>query len=539
MAKRGGRKVFLGVQWDCGSWDKLPPLCDLIIDKVGKRPILWNFPAPPTDNPKRIKAWLQKAVGARLDTDLIAAMGYAGACHPILTLDEMEKELSWGIENPWGTGVSQLLDVRPDILMPRVADLLRADALKIYRGNGFKTLGIPCGRGVAWFARDGLECFTCSRVAALGPRGHRRGAPLSLVRRESDVLLMIDLSGFLTPEGLGEELERTVIPRLAPEGTPSPLTAPHPSPGDLSGLAVEMLDWSPFPDPVLRQVLTTSASTGKKKRRKNEEYREHLAGLSLNMAGAAAAAARDAKEAVNHDALPDGSRLVAQMLGEVELAGNGFDVKLAGGKFTGIMKAGHDLLPLRPARSYLRVDGKAWHFRTRNSFSFEGDGGTGLRETLTIDSLEEASLTIEYSFCEGSPMLEITADMRWPVLSPGTVVDEHAPLVIALRELGRSDEALVETETPDGSVSSLRAGDGRWLVMPAAFHRVNLPGGGTLSLRPGPSGTRGWNLASFRVVREGRRRLLEANPFGGWFPLSAAILSGRREKFSLLIGIEA
>lgn len=531
MAKRGGRRVFLGVQWDCGSWDKLPPLCDLIIETVGRRPLVWNFPALPPDSPKRVRAWLEKTVGGRLDLDLVAAMGFAGACHPILTLDELEKELSWGVENPWGTGISQLLDLHPDMLMPRVADLLRADVVKIYVRHGFKILGIPCGRGVAWFAQDGLECFTCSRVSTLVSLGRRR-AP----SRESDVLLMLDLSGPITPEGLSQELQRSA-PWLAPVGAPSPLAAVHASQGDLGGLAAEMLDWTPFPDPLLRQALAAPAAGARKKRRKNGEYRARLASLSLNTASASPAAGETNADSRDGD-LHNGSRLVAQMLGEVALAGNGFDVKLAGGRFTGIMKAGRDLLPLRPARSYLRVDGKAWHFRTRNSFSFEGDAGTGLREVLAIDSREEASLSIEYSFCEGSPMLEITADMRWPVLAPGTVIEEHAPLVIALRELERSEEAVIETETPDGSVSSLRAGDGRWAVMPGAFHRVALAAG-TLFLQLGPSGTRGWNLPSFRVAREGRKRILEANPFGGWSPLSAAVLSGRREKFSLLIGIEA
>jgi hypothetical protein len=75
--------------------------------------------------------------------------------------------------------------------------------------------------------------------------------------------------------------------------------------------------------------------------------------------------------------------------------------------------------------------------------------------------------------------------------------------------------------------------------VPGALHRITLIGGSALLLRPGTIGIHGWNLASFRVAREGRKRFLEANPFGGWFPLTAAVLSGRREKFSLLLGIEA
>ena len=146
MAKRGGRRAFLGVQWDFGSWDTLPPLCDLIIGMVGKRPLVWNFPALPPDSPKRNRTWLENTVGGRRGLDIVATMGFAGACHLILSMDELEKELSWGVENPWGTAISQLLGIHPEILMPRVPDLARADALTAYGGHGFKTLGVPSTR---------------------------------------------------------------------------------------------------------------------------------------------------------------------------------------------------------------------------------------------------------------------------------------------------------------------------------------------------------------------------------------------------------
>jgi len=527
MAKRGGRRAFLGVQWDFGSWDTLPALCDLIIGTVGKRPLVWNFPALPPDSPKRSRTWLENTVGARRDLDIVATMGFAGACHPILSMDELEKELSWGVENPWVTGMSQLLGIHPKILMPRVPDLAREDALTAYGGHGFTTIGVPSTRkSIAWASQAGLTIFTWSRVSL--------GEPSMPVRafqsRAGDTLLMLDLSS-ARMETLREELER-LTPWLAPEGAPSPLSVAHPLLEDFRALAADAPDWSAFPPPLLRQALAGAPGGARKKRKKNEEYREILAGLSM-------AKAPDAREDSRPDALRGGSRLVAQMLGDVALAGNDFDVKLTGGRFTGIAKGGRDYLPTRPARSYLRVGGKIWQFHTRNSFSFEGDDGTGLREVLAIDSQEGASLSIEYSFCDDCPLLEITADVRWPVIPPGMLIDEHAPLVITLREMGRAEQAVIETEAPDGSTSSRQAAEGTWVLVPAALHRVNLPGGGTLLLRPGPLGTTGWNLASFRVVREGRKRFLEANPFGGWSPLPGAVLSGRRERFSLLVGIEA
>jgi hypothetical protein len=524
MAKRSGKQVFLGVQWNSGSWDILPPLCELVIKAIGKRSLLWNLPALPADNTRRAQTWLKAAVRERLEQDLVAAMGFAGACHPILTMDELEKELSWAIENPWGTGIAQALEVRPDIIMPRVADVLRADALAAYRNHGFRTLGVQAGRGLAWFAQDGLECFTCQRLSGANPRGLPRGS-------RNAALIMLDLSAPATAGSVQAALN-LVLGSLAPEGVASPLSGGHSLSVGLRSLADLAQDWSPFPAPLLRQALGSAPAGSRKKRKKNEEYRALLFGYSLGDP-------RHATAVKAANPLPDGSHLVAQMLGEVSLAGAGFDVKLAGGRFTGIAKNGRDVLPARPARSYLRVGGRNLPFRTRNSFSFEWDKGTGLREVLGIDSQEAASLNIEYSFREESAMLEITADVLWPPLAGGSVVEEHAPLVITLRELGRAEEAQIRAEAPDGSAASLCPDVGGWMVIPGSLHRIPLPGGATLVLRPGPTGNRGWSLASFRVAREGRRRFLEANPFGGWFPLPAALISERRERFSLLVGIEA
>jgi len=524
MAKRGGRHVFLGVQWARGSWEDVPPLCDLLIGKAGKRPLLWNFPALSPETSKQTRKWLEKAVGSRLGLDIVAAMGFAGACNPVLTVDELEKEISWGVENPWGTGMAQLLDARPALLIPRLPDLRRTDALKIYEALGFTALGIPNGRALAWYAVEGVDCFTYVRI---GVADGRRNAKLP---RGGDVLLMLDLSGNVTRESLDEALARNALPWLAPEGTPSPLSTSHPAGRDNGGLTADGLDWSAFPDPALRQAIASHAGSVRKKRKRNDDYRALLVGLSLT---STPEQDDDPSPSNSH-----GSQLVAQMLGEVILAGSGFDVKMTGGRFTGIAKAGRDYLPARPARSYLRVGGKTLHFRTANSFSFEGDRVIGLREVLGIDSMEKASLSIEYSFCEGCPMVEIAAEVQWPELAPRAVVEEHAPLVICMRELGRGEEAVVQCVAPDGSAFSAGIEGASWQVLPSSGHRIALSGGGALVLRAGPIGATGWSLASFRVRREGRRRFLEANPFGGWSPLPSAALSGRRERFSLLVGIE-
>ena len=60
----------------------------------------------------RKRASLVRTLHARLERggDGITSAGFSGACHPLLNLDELDKELSWGLKNPWGTGLTDVLN---------------------------------------------------------------------------------------------------------------------------------------------------------------------------------------------------------------------------------------------------------------------------------------------------------------------------------------------------------------------------------------------------------------------------------------------
>ena len=287
MAKRAGRRVFLGVQWDCGSWDNLPRLIERLIEKAGNRPLVWNIPALPSDNPRKTRTWVEKTIGPRVATDTIAAMGFAGACHPLLTLDELAKEISWGVENPWGTGIKDVLGIRPEVIIPRVPDLQRADALKAYAGHGFTTLGISCNRRFAWTSIDGLACFTCRRMSVADSlrRPRTPGLLKALMAPAGDVLLVLDLGRAATVEALAEVMEKSIDPWLAPESVPSPFAADHEAATDARSVAVNGLDWSSFPDPLLRKAIAANARQRKKKKEKNRGISRPPHGLCPGVGG--------------------------------------------------------------------------------------------------------------------------------------------------------------------------------------------------------------------------------------------------------------
>ena len=533
MKTRGGRRVFLGVQWDSGSWNDLPSLCGCLLERTAALPLHWNFPAPSPDCSRKTRAWLEKSLGPRLESGADAAlpMGFAGACLPFLNLDELEKELAWAMKNPWGTGIADLFGIRPSVLLPRLPDLARAEAVKLYAAHGFTRLGVCTEGAHSWFGRGELGCFTCSRLplAASDSLPPFLFSLRKLTAPRRDLFLMLDLSG-ASLERVREAADGIAASLLVPEKASFALVGNPPPgmPGD--GKPVDRIDWSPFPDPILRRKLGATAGLARRKRKKNDDYRELLSRLSPSFA--------HGPEETPPSPPRLGTRLLAQMLGEVVLAGNVFDVKLAGGRFCGIVSGGREVLPSRAAVSYLRVGGRAWPFQTRNSFSFESDGGTGLREELAIDAGDGSSLTVEYAFRDDCPMLQVTAEIRWPVIGGAPLVEEHAPFVMSLRELDRGESAVVEAVSPDGGVTTARITDSAWVLVPGAEHRVPLQGGPSLVLRPATVEPRDWGVMSFRVARDRRRRFLEANPFGGWAPVPAEILSGKSERFTLLVGLE-
>jgi hypothetical protein len=227
------------------------------------------------------------------------------------------------------------------------------------------------------------------------------------------------------------------------------------------------------------------------------------------------------------------------MPGDVTLAGSAFDVRLSGGRFAGAMRRGKDLLPRRPARSYVRMRGAASCLRTLSSFSFESEAGTGLREELGFDGSNGSVVCLEYSFRDDSPVLSIAAELRLPYFTPDTRIEEYAPLAIALRDLGRNEKVTVESASPDESPASVVLAEGSgWVLMPGASHRIRRSDGGWIVLRYSSPGGRRWGVPFFRVARIRGGRILEVNPFGSYAPVPGAELSGRRETFTLLLGLE-
>jgi hypothetical protein len=536
MKRLHARRVGLGFQWDARSWENAPAACERILESLGGRTVHWCLPAMPPDTTARKKASLTRMLRGRLEQggDLLASLGFSGACHPLLNLDELAKETAWGVKNPWDTGLADLFGLPVTVLMPSVPDLSRPEAWKVYRANGFRLVGAcvdPATRPVD--SPPGL--FPFLRLPAAGAGGAALRQARTWLGSAEDLFLVVDLSGVERADQVEPVLAEVVRPLLA-EGVS---LAPVPD-GELSEPALPprgwRADWTQVPGPLLHARLDAAAGLARRKRKRNEDYRD-----LLGMIGSGDAPARDAAEERG-----DGALLMAHMLGEVSLNGSLFDVRLSGGRFCGVSRKGRDLLPRTPARSYVRVSGPGLRpraglslFRTVNSFSYERGDGTGLREELALDGQDGAGISVDYSFTEGSPLLSIAVRARLPRLPDGSRVEEYAPLLLGLRELRRGEAVPVSVAAPDGSESSVTLyGRDAPVLLPGASHRIRRADGGWIVLSWGPAGGSRWGLPSFRVARARVGWLLEVNPFGSFLAVPGAALSGLRQELTLHLGIE-
>jgi len=254
MQRRSPRRVFLAVQWGAESWDDAPLWCETILAAVGTAPLCWNLPALPPDGRGRGKEALVRLLASRLEGgDSLAGMGFRGACLPLLSIDEMEKELAWGLRNPWRTGLHDLFGVSPSLLLPRAADLVRPAALAAAGRHGFTAIGVARdGPMRSWQASAGIAAFSFHRLPVAEPSAAQGRPPA-----QGDLVLALDISGLSSPLPLKAVLDR-VIPPLLPFAAGLPGEGALPVPGKAPAGAGKLCEGI-LTTPLLRERLLQDA----------------------------------------------------------------------------------------------------------------------------------------------------------------------------------------------------------------------------------------------------------------------------------------
>lgn len=151
MLARSRRPLLLGIRW-CGQPPaRIAEYTEAVLEVLAALeargltiPVHWNL-APLQlekggERLARLVAALRERSGSRGDTILPA--GYSGALHPLLGVQELDGELAWTRENPWGSGIRTRFDLDPPAILPVYPDLLRERSQAVYSRQGFRALGV-------------------------------------------------------------------------------------------------------------------------------------------------------------------------------------------------------------------------------------------------------------------------------------------------------------------------------------------------------------------------------------------------------------
>jgi hypothetical protein len=531
-----GRRLLVGVQWDAACWTRAALVADRILRVLHGVPLHWNLPAfPPADAGA---STLAEVLRERLASagDSLIAMGCTGACQPALGLVELDREIAWGLRNPWSTGLVDVLGRRPAAIAPRLADLDRPGAAALCLHHGLALVGTAAGDlPLSFSGHYGVRVFPYTRLPLEGTSRSSLDADLRrLMAIAGDVFVMIDLAALPPAPAAAALLIETLAERFLGSGrtvvplAEAALDAETRQPAD-GRASADTAEWRLFPPMVLRRRLEVAEDLRRRRRRRSDEMRDLLALFSAATPEPPMPAASRAQRHADRG-------LIAHMQGEATLSGDTFDVHLAGGRFCGLARGREPLTPSRPAFSHLRVNGRTLAVRGRSAFSFEGDDGTGLREDLAIEP--GGSLVVDYAFRGEQTFLAVDAAFTFPSLSPGAVVDEWTPFAFALAEVPPGREVPIAFEAPDGSAGTcLVAERDGWRPAAGSIFRVKA-GAAEIVLTTGGDGRGAWGLFLFRIAKAGAgRRVLEASPFGTVGPVPAASLTGASGSFGFTIGL--
>jgi hypothetical protein len=531
-------------------------------------PVAWNLPLAHLEAGKgRADLAVEIKTRVRGRSDSVLLMGYSGAPHPLLSADELEKELAWCRRSPWGTGARALLGQEPRHLLPLAADLTRETLDGVYGRHGFASVGLaePLEQALARFSGPGRAAYrfparrTPGRVtlhpawvwsagtepsalqAAAGIAGRQ---PLFLLLEpetepgSQPKPLLADLlqalgaryqPQFLSlEEALAGEGQEDRKPARPASGAQAPAgTAP-----DSRSLAV------PDPLPLLCPSVMEAASRAEALRAKPRRRTDADLRAVLETWASPPPHARGATRAHETRRAPEPS-LVAAMSGLVALQGDGLTATFADGRLSGLQRARGWALGAGPADSYLIAEGRFLPLESESAFSFEQGQDTGLRSVLKAPlGGGEAELIIQACFREGQEELELGFRLRFPELSPKLDLQGVVPLELPVFALASGERAAVSGELLGGGsfTRSLEPEEGESLFTGARL-RLNKAGGGP-ALVFSPVAPSGVVVLGVRVIRLRRGLHVLASPFGARFAAPARLYSGRTLSFSLRLGLE-
>lgn len=535
-------------------------------------PVTWNLAIHDLDEEGLA------ALTGRLDRDSIAPMGYSGAPHPLLTLDEIRRDLRWAVSNPWSGGMGDRLGRQIHVLMPYGADPRRAAVRDLYRATAPQTvLGTLPGpdRRLVCYRPGGLVGFPYLPVHPhrdpVSGRGHRDERRLSrdlarALRRAGTETLVLHI--FLDEDLsllrrclqlVSEQLRHSIVSASAglqtATGAPLDLDASTVDPATAyPHLPTERNNW--YRAAADRSRRASSGSSEEGDRTLAPESDESVRSRLLDLRPPGPGGARPPAAPPPADYGTDRT-LGSSMQGNANVADEFIDVHLVGGRLSTITADGNHVAGAGTARSRLKVAGTTIEFDSWGAVSFEGERSRGLQEHLVLSAgytPTPGSIIVEYFFVDGFSPLVMDLRVRYPVFESPVRIDESSPFEYPLFRIHEGQAVILETSYPDhtntrteldgpwegvvyGQSFTFRVTDaeaaGRPSSAPALTMRAYDPDaqlivGLPMALRPARAKAGGGRR------RRGELELL-LNPLGVYAPFSSDEISCIEEHLALLI----
>lgn len=503
-------------------------------------PLHWSFPLhfllkDSSARAERVVTRLRERVSDRL-----VPTGFSGAYHTLLNIDELANEVQWSTSNPWGEDTATVFGVEPSALFPPSIDLLRSPTRRIYRESPSMLVAAEAEDRLFIFSCDAFHALPAPKTATLDARAIV-GEMKHFYRSAGFDTIALVLDGV---KATGEKLSRLMRAVVETHGKRANFSVVRldevvqhlPTPDtDLQSI-FPRIQTIPT-DPSSRLFRATVSDLKRARNRKKEDLtKRRLERLSaFDLDEDRALLKKDEK-----DQLPPRT-IIADMYGEVALSEADLSVHFSRGRITGLRSGGTEILPGRPAESRIVCGGRSLEFTTTGAFSFEEDTCRGLRMTQKLDTEEVVTagqVTIDYSFEDGSPDLQVAVAVAYPELKNVEWINEYALLEIPLFLVAAEEEVSVEGEYLDGERYSieLRPGPEPLQLCGNLFRFSSTVGTVRLGYPSKRNAMPEVLPVRFRPI--GESFLFLINPRGGYSRSRAAAFTGVSERFLLTINAE-
>jgi hypothetical protein len=526
-------------------------------------PLYWNFPTVPVlEKQSRKTAKLIEAIRRRVGTaqDRIVPCGFSAAAHPLLLPEELQRELSWCYRNPWFPALKNLFDARPEAIVPVHPDLYSEAAEKAYSRQGFDVIGIPIplyrlrppqGKN-RWTE---LRALAISDFSIRGANSQAKLRPIALLQPEevteegintvlsacggADALyLMVDLSdsgpsGDSAGSGVAQRLLRLLSRHRRTQFHPFSVEPRKPA-----STPIDCAELMKFAEPVGRCPERGNWDRVETLRNRKRKSNLQMRDLLQTLAAAAPAAAVPAPDRSKNRGTGAIEITSISMAGSVTLIGVGMQATFSQGRLSNLIDHNRKALPGRPGRSVFTFSNKREALRTDSAFSFDREGQTGLRSSLSrrLDKGGKSVQTIlDYYFADERSCLNLDIRACYPALPPG-IITEVAPLELCLRSFSEDDRLVIEVQAPGHEPYRENVAAAPGVI---ALWGKNLrvkQGSWSVGLLASPLQETQSEQIEFRVEKQpGKSYLLWVNLGGSYLPQPAAKLSTRKLDLSYAI----